>query len=336
MNLNYEQLAAITSGAVRTWEDAEGFHASRFSEEQVKAYLARSYALGSKALSTSGVVLRFVTDSATLKLSVVANYASSRRYFAVDIVVDDRYIDSLKNYERPAPGSMYSTLDVPLGAFSGTFDLGKGEKTVTVYLPWSVECVIVSLELADGASLIPVKRVKKLLAFGDSITQGYDALQPRSKYITRLADQLGMEEINKAIGGEIFWPELPTMVDDLSPDLITVAYGTNDFCKRSSADLRKACREFYKNLRETYPHTTILALTPVWRKDHTIQKESYEGFQHVEKLIRQAVDDLPGVTVVRGWRLIPHEEILYGDLRLHPNDEGFRYFFENLLNVISG
>lgn len=335
MNLNYEQLVAITSGAARTWEDAEGFHVCRFSEELVRAYFTRNYDFGAEALTSSGVVLRFITDSPAIKLSVVTKCCSTRKYFAVDIVVDDQYIGSLKNYDFPAPGSLFSTLDVPLGAFSEMFNLGKGEKNVTVYLPWSVECVITSLELDDGASVIPVKRGKKLLAFGDSITQGYDALQPRNKYTSRLADYLGYEEINKAIAGEVFWPELVTLTDEVVPDLITVAYGTNDFTKRSSTDLLKACRKFYTNLCEMYPITPIFALSPVWRKDHTIPKESYEGFDQVEKIISQAVCDLPGVTIVKGWELVPHDEILYGDLRLHPNDEGFKYYFENLLHEIN-
>ena len=334
MKLNFEQLSAVTSGAVRTWEDEQGFHACRFSKADTEAYLARRLDFQFKALSTSGIVLRFCTDSPTLRLSVDTGFGYSRRYFAVDVLTDGCWIGSLKNYDRSMWDAKYSTLDVPLGAFSGVFDLGEGTKTVELYLPWSVECVINALELADGASLVPVKREKKLLAFGDSITQGYDALEPRNKYITRLADRLGMEEINKAIGGEVFWPELATMGADLEPSLITVAYGTNDFDNRPCDDLEKACRAFFKNLRKTYPDTPILALTPVWRKDWNKIKESYEGFYQVEQVIRHATADIPGITLIRGWELIPHEETCYGDLKLHPSDEGFRHYFENLWKTI--
>lgn len=178
MKLSCEQLAAVSSGAVRTWADEQGFHACRFTEGHTQAYRARREDFYYKALSTTGVVLRFRTDSPTLSLSVLTRYSYSRRFFAVDVPADNRYIGALKNYEPPLWGTKYSTLEVPLGAFSGSFELGEGTKTVEVYLPWSVECVITSLELADGASLVPVKREKKLLAFGDSITQGCDALEP--------------------------------------------------------------------------------------------------------------------------------------------------------------
>ena len=333
MKLNFEQLTSITSGAVRTWEDDRGFHVCRFTEKQTEAYACRRENMHRNTRSSSGIVLGFRTDSPSLSISVNVRSCSGRAYFSLDVLADRRYVGSLKNYTLPTPGANYHAMAAPLGVFSGMFPLGQGEKTVEIYLPWSVECIITALELADGASLLPVKRGKKLLAFGDSITQGYDALEPRNKYITRLADRLGMEEINKAVGGEVFWPELAAMRDDLQPDLITVAYGTNDWTNRTCEDLQKASRKFFENLRETYPDAPILALTPLWRKDHAQDRKSYKSFHHVEKLIRRAVEDLPGVTVIRGWELIPQQENLYGDHTVHPNDEGFQCCFENLLKT---
>ena len=330
MKLTYHQLAAAVSGAVRTWEEKDGFHACRFTEAQTDAYLVRREDFYRKALSSSGMVLRFRTDSPFLNLSVTVRSGSSRNFFGVDVLADGTYIGSIQNWEMPVFGTNYVGMEAPLGDFSRCFELPAGEKTVEVYLPWSVVCVITALELAEGASFTPVKREKKLLAFGDSITQGYDALAPRHKYITQFADWLGMEEINKAIGGEIFWPELAAMEDDLSPDLITVAYGTNDWSNRPYEDFQKDSRGFYENLRKTYPNAPILALTPVWRKDSVRGCQNYESIHQAEALIRMAVEGLPNVTVIRGWELIPQEEVLYGDLVLHPNDDGFQHYFENL------
>ncbi len=331
MKLTYHQLAAAVSGAVRTWEGEDGFHACRFTEEQTEAYLVRRADFHRKVLSSSGIVLRFRTDSPVLNLSVSIRRGSSRNYFALDIVADGRYIGSLKNYKNPPFGTNYTSMEAPMGDVSEAFALGTGEKTLEVYLPWSVECVITGLELADGASFTPVKRPGKLLAFGDSITQGYDALEPRNKYITRFADFLGLEEINKAIGGEIFWPELASMSDDFSPDLITVAYGTNDWSNRPYEDFQKASREFYVNLSKTYPDVPILALTPVWRKGVADGNRYYDSIHQAEALIRQAVEGLPNVIVLCGWEYIPQDETLYGDWELHPNDEGFRHYFESLV-----
>ena len=82
----------------------------------------------------------------------------------LDLVVDGHYVESLKNFENPTFGTNYVTMEASFGDFSKVFDLGAGEKEVALYLPWSVGCVITGLELADGASFIPVKREKKLLA----------------------------------------------------------------------------------------------------------------------------------------------------------------------------
>ena len=37
------------------------------------------------------------------------------------------------------------------------------------------------------------------------------------------------------------------------------------------------------------------------------------------------------IEVVYGYNLVPENEMLFGDLRLHPNDEGFLHYKENLL-----
>ena len=68
-----------------------------------------------------------------------------------------------------------------------------------------------------------------MIMFGDSITHGYDALNPSFSYANRLADLLNADFVNKGIGGERFFPTLAQLKDDIEPDYITVAYGTNDW-----------------------------------------------------------------------------------------------------------
>lgn len=45
---------------------------------------------------------------------------------------------------------------------------------------------------------------------------------------------------------------------------------------------------------------------------------------------------LPRTTLIRGYDLVPHDTAYFASLRLHPDDEGFDHYFENLrkqLNV---
>lgn len=334
MKLTYEQLSAALCGAVRTWQDSEGFHGCRFTQPQVEAYFRRREDFGEKALSSSGLVLRFRSDSPWMKLDITVKHGSSRNYFSVDVVADGKHVDSIRNWQQPPYGTNFVEMEAPLGDFSQTFDLGPGEKELAVYLPWSMDCAITSLELEEGSSFLPVKRPGKMLVYGDSITQGYDALEPRNKYITQLANRLGLEEVNKAIGGEVFWPELAAMTEDFVPTLITVAYGTNDWSKLPREEAEANCRAFYATVRKAYPDTPILAITPVWRPDTEVRKPVYGPFERIEAMIRETAAEVPGITVVSGWEFIPQDINLYADLRLHPNDAGFQYYFENLAKAI--
>ena len=173
-------------------------------------------------------------------------------------------------------------------------------------------------------------RAKKMLVYGDSITQGYDAEHPIGKYITRLALALGADEYNKGIGGEIFFPRLSEIKQDFTPDLITVAYGTNDWGRdKPLDDFMLRCKQFYTNLRNNYPKTPIYAITPIGR--HGGEEERRLGsVRHVGELIRECTWGL-GVCVLDGYGFVPEERSLYADLRLHPNDAGFVYYADRLL-----
>jgi hypothetical protein len=70
-------------------------------------------------------------------------------------------------------------------------------KTVTLQLPWSAVLTLRKIALDDGAFLTPVCREKRFIAYGDSITHGYDATRPHLRQIARLADALGASEANK-------------------------------------------------------------------------------------------------------------------------------------------
>ena len=92
---------------------------------------------------------------------------------------------------------------------------------------------------------MPVKKEKILVAYGDSITQGYDALHPSNAYIRRMADYLNAELINKSLGGVKFLPNLAAVPNDIDADYIFVAYGTNDWSNSELGEFKRDCKEFY-------------------------------------------------------------------------------------------
>ena len=333
MNLHISQIRAITTGAVRIEQIDNAIHFFRFTKEQEELYKHRLDDFYMKSFSTSGIQIRFRTNSQTLFLKTEITRGSSRTYFAFDVFVGGKKIGSLDNFENVHLPQNYTTIDLPHGLFSKKFDLGQGDKEVCVYFPWSAKAVLRELTLDDESWVIPSKPGKKMLCFGDSITQGYDALYPSNKYITKLADVLDAEEYNKAIGGERFFPELAAAKDDFQPDYIIVSYGTNDWCHGTQEEFVRNCRAFFCNLKNSYPDARIFVITPIWRKD-MLEYATCGRFENLPERIESLVADLENVSVIRGFVFVPQKEELFADQRLHPNDEGFTYYFENLWKQI--
>lgn len=334
MHLHLSQIREITTGAVRVSENEEGIHFYRFTGQQEMLYKKRSDDFYMKTFSTSGICLQFRTNSENLFLRASVAPGSSRTYFSFDVFVDGEKVDNLDNFSDIELPRDYTKIAFSLGEVSKSFHIGGGEKDVCIYLPWSVNITLKDLEIDDNSFIKPIKPKKKMLCFGDSITQGYDALYPSRKYITRIARMLDAQEYNKAIGGEIFYPELAATREDFKPDYITVAYGTNDWNKCTQDEFQRNCREFFNNLTSNYPDVKVFAITPIWRKDFTEHRE-FGSFEKVEEIIRTITKDYENITVISGFDFVSHNENFYADLRLHPNDEGFEQYFKNLAKQIT-
>lgn len=334
MKLTTEQIRTVTLGAAYI-EEKEGrvvFH--RFTREQERVYNElKGEGPVSATQAAAGIRLSFRTDSRRLFLRVRATKTNTRFTVSHDIFVNGVRAATLDNFSHLELPARYVDLPLSMGEFEKELDLGEGDKTVQIFLPNSAKSEIEALELEDGAGLEPVRPAKKLLVFGDSITQGFDALNPSMRYSSLLADALQMEEYNKGIGGEIFFPELAQCKEAFSPDLITVAYGSNDWARQTRADFVQYCRAFFEALCSNYPGVPVFAITPIWRTDHATERP-FGPFESIEQTIRQCVADLPSVHVISGWELVPHEPRFFGDLRGHPNNEGFAHYGRNLTKAI--
>ncbi|MBQ7822287.1 MAG: SGNH/GDSL hydrolase family protein [Clostridia bacterium] len=333
MKLTFEQIKSITLGAVRIEEKDGLVYFYRFTKAEEEMYARRSPDdFYKKTFGTAGIKLRFKTDSKTLGLAVDVNYGSSRNYFAFDISVNGDLIGSINNYEGVDFPVAYAQFDGfnKDTVYSKSFELGEGEKEVSVYLPWSFAGRITEMTLDDGASIIPVKCDKTMLVYGDSITHGYDALHPSACYITLVADALGAEQYNKAIGGEIYVPELAAIKQDFTPDYVLVAYGSNDWSRIGADTFENNFRGFYTSLCEHYPQSRIFAVSPIWRKDCEEYRE-FGSFSRVPEIMERVASEFDNVTFIKGYDFVPEDVSFFADLRLHPNDSGFAHQAKNLL-----
>lgn len=331
MKLNFDQIKSIALGAERIAEESDGVHFYRFTKEQEDLYIARKAGFN-QYYATSGVSLRFITNSETMFLKVFTSAASARNFFSFDVYADRKFLDSINNFHSKETPRFPENAE-PFGDFEKSFTLPKGEKEVRIYFPWSAAGVLKELHLDDGASLLPVKPNRRLLCFGDSITQGYDALFTSRKYTTLLADYLDAEEFNKAMGGDGFFPELVVTKEDFVPDYVIGAYGTNDWTYLTPDKFDLYSRMFYENLAKTYPTSKIYAISPLWRKDYQNDR-TFGRFVDIENHLRNTVADLENITLIPGMELVDHNEELFRELSLHPNDAGYAQYAENLKKYI--
>ncbi len=320
MKLTVEQLRCAAMGAETVEQQKDGVHFERFTAAQ-RAVYQDNEGFFQQAHATAGVRLEFTTDSKTLYLCALISAASFRTWFMFEIFANGKRVGEIGNGDTDR-----------YGVFEGRVSLGNGMKTVRIYFPWSANAVIKEISIQDGACFVPLQRVKKALIFGDSITQGYDARRPSQSYASLLADALQVDAYNKGIGGEVFHPALAAADEPVRPDIITVAYGTNDWSRENRTAFEDNCMQFYATLSKNYPQAQIFAITPIWRRDHA--KQTDWDFAAMCAYIETVAMALPNVTCINAFPFVPGEEKYYSDLWLHPNDDGFRYQFEGLVRAI--
>ena len=331
MKLTHEQIKNITFGAayLDTVNEKTVFH--RFTKEQEALYETISENFYNKSFATSCIRLEFETDSSYLFIKVQIKPRSSRRFYSHDIFVNETLCGTLS-------GVFENDKEVANGIVtSKEFTLGKKgtKKHVCVHLPWSCSSDIIEISIDDEATVVPVKKSRKMLCYGDSITQGYDATYASNSYASKLTTALNAETRNKGIGGEIFRPELAKLKDeDFTPDIITVAYGTNDWATEVSRDTFCANIDaFFGSLTQNYSNAKVFAIAPIWRADWQ-DSHSFGEFLQIKEELSKVSNRYSNITLIDGFNFVPANCELFSDKYLHPNDDGFLYYANSLITEL--
>lgn len=331
MKLNFEEIKSLTHGAVSVENTCGVCRFFRFNRAELDHYAPTSFM--KKSYATAGITLECATDATELYMSGKIKQGSGRSYYAIDVLVDDKLVGDIKNFNIEEMIPNYVDNEFSYDSFSASIKLGEGRKNLRIVLPWSAVVELYEMELAGATYLEPVKKSKTMLVYGDSITQGYDAESPSRAYAVAMAYALDAEAYNKAIGGEFFSPALSAIKNDVDPDYITVAYGTNDWSRKERDEFLNNAKKFYENLSKNYPNAKIFAISPIWRAES--EKITAVGeFGFVESTIKNIAESLPNVAFISGIDLVPKSPEYYGDLRLHPRNIGFDHYAKNLLTEI--
>lgn len=329
MKLDIHQIKSVTQGVVKVEYKDSAYRFYRMTESE--------YNLSDKSIAeaTASVILEFKTDASYLKLNVKTKLSMNiRSFFAFDIFEDNKRLYCIKNFEDENCITDYSNEKYDIGSYSGNFKLKNGDKTIKIYMPHTLIGSIEEIELSDATYITPLKKDKLLIAYGDSITQGYDAQHPSEIYATRLGEYLGAEVINKAIGGAIFEHKLIDGSVNKKADYVSVAFGTNDWTVFEPDKIRKNAYEYIKTIVSEYPDAVKFVITPIWREAADTEKIG-GTFDGLEKIITEACATYPDVIVIPGIDLIEHSTEYFGDSGLHPNDKGFSLYAQNLIDKIS-
>ncbi len=316
--------ADFVRGAVETVQAGGEWTFHRFLPGQAEAYREAGFKdFYAKTFATAGVRLAFRTDAAALSFDYRFVKSSSRSFAFFDVWTDGAMSAHVGQEKADEARHTFAT------------ELAPGEKDVEIHFPWSSQMFVSNFVLCGATFAEPIRRPRTMLCFGDSITQGYDAIYPSLSYAESVARLLGADPVNKGIGGDRFFPDLLRARDAFDPDFITVAYGTNDWRHCEPDDVRARAATFFRRLSELYPAVPIFAITPIWRGDPASISPFGEEVGCMDGLIRDVCAGLPNVFVIAGQPLVPHLPEFYSDLRLHPNDLGFGVYAQNLNREIT-
>lgn len=315
MELTLETLQCITTGAVSITQEEGWFCFHRFSQAP-EVYFPDNAGFQAKVTATASITLDFITDAKQLSFQYQATRASTRSLFFFDLYVNDALTVTHGRADSEAQTSGEFSLKIPAG-----------ENRIRLYFSnlYGMELKDVSLE--GATQICPVKYSHTMICFGDSITQGYDAIHPSLTYANRLAFSLNARMINKGIGGDIFHPEL---IDDndLDPDIVTVAYGSNDWAHSDRNTFLHNAETFLTRVHQFYPGAQVFVITPIWRADCD-RVTACGNFEDIAAALKTICRSFSNVHVINGLSLAAHMPQMLVD-HAHPGELGHVIYGANL------
>lgn len=302
-----------------------GIRPLRFTQPQLKVYEDDSIALALRSRCSSGVAIDIETDSPYIAFEYSVE-GWSREWLYFDVYINNVFVHTMG----------YSNMEERDNSFYYEIPKEHESNRVTIYLPHLVDIILYDIRVADGASVKEVPSYERdLLCLGDSITQGMDARHPSSAYPTVIARAIEANVLNQGVGGDVFNvnnldPKLP-----FDPDIITVAYGTNDWSRYESiGEFRSKCKDYIDTLIYIYGSSQIFVITPIWRADIDEPKPMGE-MSLLRDSMYEICSDYSQIEMIDGRSLVPNMPHYFGDQTVHPSDEGFLHMAVNLLPYIT-
>lgn len=308
--LTLDEIIEISVGSpnIKIKDGAVQFY--KATDEQMVAYGPEGSGMRNNATGSTGVRLDFTTDSSTFAFKA----ASGNRF---ELYINGKYITQITN----ATSQVFST----------SLDTSNGENRITLFLPNGGVGAISMVQLDYGATCERQKFDRKFLIIGDSITQAWPTKIDSNGYGHLISMHYNADSIVYGVGGGIFDYKILGTTPEFDPDLITVAFGTNDWARSYNAStLENNMKAFLNKLKELYPDAKIVGITPLWRKDAGTNKAM--TFDEARDLIKSVYEEY-GIPCIDGEDMMGHDDKFFAD-DVHPNDEGHKEYAKNLIESL--
>ena len=312
MKLTFDTIKQITAGAIRIEQAADGIHFYKCTDRQIEAWRLKNKDLGHRAAGTTGVRLDFHTNSQKLSFGV-----SRGNKFEL-------YIDNLLRRQFLLKDEKQASVDL-----CDALGNKQTEYRVTLIFPSHDDGGVLEwIELDDNATVRPHAYDRKMLFIGDSITQGWASKYDSLSYAWRVTRHFNADSVIQGIGGAYFHEDCFDHID-YDPDTVLVAYGTNDFGHFKTYDeFRGHAAANLALIANEYKGKQIFVLSPIWRDKR--EGKSMGTFEGCRAIVAEEAKKL-GLMHIDGLALVPPIPEFFGDAYLHPNDEGFALYAENLI-----
>jgi lysophospholipase L1-like esterase len=318
MNLLEHQLEPYLQGVLRTEATERGVLFHRLTEAQV-TYVSRQPVFAAFARSPAGVRIGLVTNSTFVDVTLSVPPADATvPNVALDVEVDG--VVTTRSQPVPAGGAAsfaQRLFEAPRDADEGLY------REVCLYLPYHRPLVLERLDVDDHATVDPLpKPGRRLLMLGDSITQGAFASSGFASMATQLGRLLDMELLNQGLGGHMFDEQFVDVRLHFNPDVVVVAYGTNDWSVRTREQEQRHVSAFVGRVRRTFSpqRTAVVVVTPLWRHDGG-RLGPGGTLADFSTGIAEAAAAVGGVQIIDGLRLVPQRGEYFSD-GVHLNDTG--------------
>ncbi|MDX2142962.1 MAG: SGNH/GDSL hydrolase family protein [Rhodospirillaceae bacterium] len=197
-------------------------------------------------------------------------------------------------------------------------------------MPYGISLDVLRLEIPDTARLMDAapRPAKRLVAYGDSVTQGFQARDVTRSWPFLLAEAKQWQLINLGYGSRQMTPGDATVIAAAKPDVLTIQIGTNDYAQQ--VPLGPFVTGFHAFLTQACalcPEAAIYVLSPLWTAlDRVVSIKVY--WAAINDATRAVGCDR--VRLIDGRGLVDHDLACFWD-GVHPNDAGMRQIAERLI-----